>query len=148
VVGSGPEQDRLRRLARRLDVEGRVQFLGQRERAELLAIMRDRADVFLFPSMHDEAPWVVVEAASRGLPVVCLDVGGPPTLGGRAVAVSTPRRTVAALARMVPLAAGRPAPSAERFSMASRTAELRATLTRAGLLTEAAHSSADDGEAR
>jgi hypothetical protein len=31
----------------------------------------------LFPSLHDSGGFVVLEALSRGLPVVCLDLGGP-----------------------------------------------------------------------
>jgi glycosyltransferase involved in cell wall biosynthesis len=36
-----------------------------------------RSDVFLFPSLRDGGGAVVVEAMASGLPVVCLDVGGP-----------------------------------------------------------------------
>ena len=34
-------------------------------------------DVFLFPSLHDSGGMVVLEAMRHGLPVVCLDLGGP-----------------------------------------------------------------------
>ena len=33
-------------------------------------------DLFLFPSLHDSGGFVVLEALSHGLPVVCLDLGG------------------------------------------------------------------------
>ena len=46
--------------------------------------MRQDASVFLFPSVHDDAPWVVAEAAAQGLPVVCIQRGGPPLLQGSA----------------------------------------------------------------
>jgi glycosyltransferase involved in cell wall biosynthesis len=36
----------------------------------------------LFPSLHDQAGWVVAEASSAGCPVVCLPLGGPPILAG------------------------------------------------------------------
>ncbi len=36
-----------------------------------------RSDVLLFPSLRDGGGAVVVEAMACGLPVVCLDVGGP-----------------------------------------------------------------------
>ena len=44
--------------------------------AGLLALY-GQADLFVFPSLHDSSGNVVLEALSRGLPVVCLDLGGP-----------------------------------------------------------------------
>src|SRR5581483_3998037 len=61
---------------------------GWIEREEVLRVMREEASVFVFPSLHDEAGWVVVEAMAAGLPVVCLDLGGPPVLAGRGLVVS------------------------------------------------------------
>jgi glycosyltransferase involved in cell wall biosynthesis len=57
-----------------------------------------RANVFLFPSLHDEAGWVVLEAFANGLPVICLDVGGPPVLGGTPVRIGRMDATVRRLA--------------------------------------------------
>ena len=34
-------------------------------------------DLFVYPSLHDSSGNVVLEALSFGLPVVCLDLGGP-----------------------------------------------------------------------
>lgn len=34
-------------------------------------------DVLLFPSLHDSGGMVVLEAMSHGLPIICLDIGGP-----------------------------------------------------------------------
>jgi glycosyltransferase involved in cell wall biosynthesis len=39
--------------------------------------MYHEADAFLFPSLHDSSGNVVLESLSRGLPVICLDLGGP-----------------------------------------------------------------------
>ncbi|MCR2820017.1 glycosyltransferase [Microbacterium sp. zg.Y1090] len=79
VYGSGYDLGRLRRRARRQGVADRVEFRGHAPRADLLAAIA-RAEVFLFPSMHDQAGWVVAEATSMGCPVVCLPLGGPPVL--------------------------------------------------------------------
>jgi glycosyltransferase involved in cell wall biosynthesis len=84
IVGEGSDEERLRRLARRLNVEHRVDFRGWLTRGQVLDAMRKEADVFVFPSLHEEAGLVVVEALSRGLPVICLDRGGPAILTGRA----------------------------------------------------------------
>jgi glycosyltransferase involved in cell wall biosynthesis len=40
------------------------------------------ADVLLFPSLHDDAPLVIAEARAQGVPVVCLNRGGPRLLAG------------------------------------------------------------------
>jgi glycosyltransferase involved in cell wall biosynthesis len=37
----------------------------------------DTHDVFVFPSLHDSAGWVVLESLCKGLPVACLNLGGP-----------------------------------------------------------------------
>jgi glycosyltransferase involved in cell wall biosynthesis len=84
VCGAGPDERRLRRLATRSGASDRVQFIGSRPRREVLALMRDGADVLLFPSLREEAGWVVVEALVNGLPVICLDRGAPPTLAADA----------------------------------------------------------------
>jgi glycosyltransferase involved in cell wall biosynthesis len=103
VCGKGPDEGRLRRLVSDLDLEDRVTFTGWLPRSEVLRLMREEAGVFLFPSLHDEAGWVVVEALMAELPTVCLDRGGPPLLINRhGIAVSaagSPSAVVARLAR-------------------------------------------------
>lgn len=103
VCGDGSDAPRLRRLARRLRIEDRVRFLGKVPREEVLRLMTNEAAVLLHPSLHDDAPLVIAEAAVHGLPVVCLRRGGPPLIAGpSAIAVSTDgssREVVARLAR-------------------------------------------------
>jgi len=76
IAGDGP----LRQfLAKRISSEGLedcVSLLGVVPRP-LLMEMYGQADLFLFPSLHDSGGTVVLEALSRGLPVICLDLGGP-----------------------------------------------------------------------
>jgi glycosyltransferase involved in cell wall biosynthesis len=105
ICGTGPDEARLRGLAERLNLQSNVQFLGWQTRERLLALMQD-VDVFLFPSLHDDAGFVVVEASSLGLPVVCLDLGGPPCLGGTPVPPTGIDGTVNALADAVLAARG------------------------------------------
>jgi glycosyltransferase involved in cell wall biosynthesis len=80
VCGSGPESEHLHSLTGELGIGDRVDFRGRVPREEVLRMMRDEASVFVFPSLHDEGGWVVGEALTSGLPVVCLDRGGPPVL--------------------------------------------------------------------
>lgn len=79
LLGEGYELPRLRRLARALDLGDRVEFRGHVSREEALETLAT-ADALLFPSMHDQAGWIVGEASAMGMPVVCLDLGGPPVL--------------------------------------------------------------------
>lgn len=84
IHGDGPEDGKLRRVAAELGIEDRVTFAGNVDREILLERMRTEFDVFLFPSLHDDSPWVVAEAVGAGLPVICIDRGGPPLLAGAA----------------------------------------------------------------
>jgi glycosyltransferase involved in cell wall biosynthesis len=83
VCGDGEDAKRLRTLARRLEIEERVSFRGWVSRSDLQDEMQ-AARVLLYPSLHDDAGWVVAEAMASGLPVICLDRGGPPTIAGPA----------------------------------------------------------------
>ena len=105
VCGTGPDIGRLRRLATKLGVHDRVRFLGELPRSEVIRLMREEVDVFVFPSLREEAGWAVAEAIASGLPVVALDRGGPPVLGASVVRSSTVRRTARDLARAVASAA-------------------------------------------
>jgi glycosyltransferase involved in cell wall biosynthesis len=137
VCGKGPDAKRLHRLARKLGVQDRVQFHGFIPRADLMRLMREEADVLLFPSLHDEAGWVVAEAEACRLPVVCLDRGGPPLLGGRGVELTSIAGTADALARAIDQARreGRPTgvDRGRRWSLPARAAELAGILSEAGL---------------
>lgn len=71
IVGSGPQDRRLRRLARELGIEGRVLFLGHRDDVpELLQI----ADIFIFSSLEEGFGLSLVEAMAAGRPVVATDI--------------------------------------------------------------------------
>jgi glycosyltransferase involved in cell wall biosynthesis len=76
IVGQGPEEGRLGRLVKAMRLEGKVRFIPWLERRLLLQKMR-QSDVFLFASFRDGGGAVVVEAMASGLPVVCLNAGGP-----------------------------------------------------------------------
>jgi len=76
IVGSGPEESRLRDLVKTLGLDDSVHFLDWMPRNQLLSEMA-KCHVFLFPSLRDGGGTVVVEAMAMGRPVVCLDNGGP-----------------------------------------------------------------------
>ena len=76
LIGDGPAARSWRRLARQCDVGGSVTFQPWIRRDELLARYSEY-DALLFPSLHDPGGMAVLEALARGLPVICLDLGGP-----------------------------------------------------------------------
>lgn len=76
IVGDGPDRAWLVKQAERLGIERAVTWIGWMSREDVAAAYRTH-DVFLFPSLHDSGGMVVLEAMSHGLPVVCLDLGGP-----------------------------------------------------------------------
>jgi glycosyltransferase involved in cell wall biosynthesis len=69
VLGSGPLTETWKRRAERLGIAQRVRFHGFLPRAEAVRVMA-AADAFVFPSLQEGWPTVVVEALSLGLPVV------------------------------------------------------------------------------
>lgn len=71
--GSGPEEEALRRLARELQIEEKVRFLGQVEERNLFYRMLDR---FALTSFHEGLPIVLLEAMASGIPVISTDLEG------------------------------------------------------------------------
>ena len=143
ICGRGRDDARLRRLAEKLGVLDRIEFRGWVPHEELMSLM-GCASVLLFPSLHDEGGFVVVEALHMGLPVVCLDRGGPPELGGTPVQASSPGATARALADAVEDAAGTtpPAPPDQRL----KKRQLARLLQESGLISpETARSFASEG---
>jgi len=106
-VGDGPDRRLLERRINDLDLSSRVEILGSVPRPQVLRMMRE-ASCLLFPSFHDSAGFVVSEALALGLPVVCLDHGGPAWLVDHwsrtpsvAVQPSTLDETISSLAMSV-----------------------------------------------
>jgi glycosyltransferase involved in cell wall biosynthesis len=76
IVGDGPDIPALRASIRKEGLDERVELMGSVSRSRVLELYEEY-DVFFFPSMHDSGGFVVLEAMSEGLPVICLDRGGP-----------------------------------------------------------------------
>jgi glycosyltransferase involved in cell wall biosynthesis len=143
VAGSGPEEARLHRLGRRVDLELEVRgWATEAERDELML----RADVLVLPSLWPEPFGLVgVEAGSLGLPAVGFASGGVPDwlLPGLNGELAPGRRpTAAGLAaalvrvlgdsrRHLALREGAREVAA-RFSLEAHLADLEAVLAEAG----------------
>jgi glycosyltransferase involved in cell wall biosynthesis len=76
VIGDGPARRRLEKLAARLQISDRVEWLGWLPRAAVDDYYGS-VDLLLFPSMRDSGGLVVLEALAHGLPVLTTDLGGP-----------------------------------------------------------------------
>jgi glycosyltransferase involved in cell wall biosynthesis len=73
LVGGGPEEHRLGRLARELGVDLTIRgFVDQRALPEIYGA----ADVFAFPTLDDTFGIVLLEAAASGLPLVASPYAG------------------------------------------------------------------------
>jgi len=76
IIGAGSDASRLRQMCRRLRLDGMVSWVPWMSRDALQAIY-PQFDLFIFPSLHDSGGMAVLEAMTFGLPVLCLDLGGP-----------------------------------------------------------------------
>lgn len=76
IIGGSRLTNVVKRLVRRLGVESKVEFRGRLPLQETLASYVG-FDLFLFPSLHDTGGYALIEAMVSGLPVICLDCGGP-----------------------------------------------------------------------
>jgi glycosyltransferase involved in cell wall biosynthesis len=76
IVGKGPERDRLMAYAEAMHLGDSVTFMSWLPQQDLFDLYASH-DLFVFPSLHDSSGTVIVESLSRGLPVICLDLGGP-----------------------------------------------------------------------
>jgi glycosyltransferase involved in cell wall biosynthesis len=80
LVGGGPEDSTLRKLADQLGLSDRVHFHGWCSEERVLALMR-RATVLVHPSVAPDAmPTVVKEALAVGTPVIASDLAGIPEM--------------------------------------------------------------------
>ena len=77
LVGDGPDRSDCERLARELDLQKDVIFLGKQDG---LTEILNAADLFLMPSQSESFGLSALEAMACGVPVVSTSVGGLPEL--------------------------------------------------------------------
>ncbi|MCI8557484.1 MAG: glycosyltransferase family 4 protein [Lachnospiraceae bacterium] len=70
LAGQGPEEAGLRRLAKSLGIEEKVEFLGYLNQKELLQEY-ERSFCLVLPTREDCFALVILEAMCSGLPVIC-----------------------------------------------------------------------------
>src|SRR3989344_1751371 len=75
VLGIGPDEQKLRMLAQKLDVSARVEFLGHVDHKELPHYLHS-ADIFVRPSRSEGMGNSFVEAMAAGVPIIATQEGG------------------------------------------------------------------------
>lgn len=98
IVGAGPELRRLQRLAERLGLGSRVEFLGHVSFSRLAAEYR-RAEIFCLPSRQEGFGIVFLEAMAAGLPIVAARAAAvPEVVADGECGILVPPRDASALA--------------------------------------------------
>jgi len=94
IAGEGPESAPLKAQAQRLEVADQVRFIGYCPAREAFALGR----MLVIPSRAESLPYVVLEAAAAGVPIIATAVGGVPEIFGPQADALIPPEDVAALA--------------------------------------------------
>lgn len=111
IVGAGPDADRFRDHARALGIEKQVTFSPPVFPARRAF---ERARCVILPSRSEAFPYVVLEAAACGLPVIASAVGGIPEIVGDCRECLVPAADPDALAEAMMRVLDRPEESAAR----------------------------------
>jgi len=77
IIGVGPQKKELQKLAQKLKIQDRVNFLGQ---CENIPKMLKSSDLFVLPSVKEAFGLVLLEAMAAQLPIVATNVGGIPEI--------------------------------------------------------------------
>ena len=72
-VGSGQDEEKLKELIKRNNMEKEIIMCGKVTDRELLSYYYARADLFLFPSLYDASSIVQIEAASQKTPTLFIE---------------------------------------------------------------------------
>ena len=119
LAGSGPLEDETKRVARELEIERNVRFLGFVANQRLLEwLSTGRIDLVVLPSDAEGLPVTLIEALACGVPSVAADAGGVGELLGDGCGGVVPSGDARALA--------------DAIAEALRSPERRAAWIRAG----------------
>ncbi|HEX2215791.1 MAG TPA: glycosyltransferase family 4 protein [Xanthobacteraceae bacterium] len=98
IVGDGPDAQELQERATALNLANSVRFAGVLPARTAFA----KARLLVVPSRAESLPYVVLEAAAAGLPMIATNVGGIPEIFGpdahKLVAANDPRALADAIA--------------------------------------------------
>jgi glycosyltransferase involved in cell wall biosynthesis len=109
LVGSGPDRDALRAQVERLGLTADVSFEGAMPARKAFALGR----VMVVPSRAESLPYIVLEAAAAGKPLIATRVGGIPEIYGPLSDALLPPQDAEVLARAVAATLDDPGAAAE-----------------------------------
>ena len=75
IVGSGPEEIKLKKLVNDLDLENFVTFTGQLQKEDLNYYLQ-KSDIYIQASSYEGLPHVILEAMSHNLSIISTPIGG------------------------------------------------------------------------
>ena len=121
IVGDGPDAALFRQTTERLGLMSRVSFPGAMPAAHAFPLGR----ILVMPSRAESFPYIVLEAAAAGIPMIATSVGGIPEIVAGTDTKLVPSGNVAALAEAISTALDHPAEALEnaarlKASVASR----------------------------
>ncbi len=72
IAGEGPDAQMLRDQAKQLGIDGQIRFIGHCPARTAFSMGR----MLVMPSRAESLPYVALEAAAAGVPIIATDVGG------------------------------------------------------------------------
>jgi len=91
IIGTGEDRAWLEAQARKAGVMDLLEWVSCTPHAEI-AREYSQSLALVFPSLHDSGGMVVLEALAAGLPVICLDLGGPGAIATADSSIVIPAR--------------------------------------------------------
>jgi glycosyltransferase involved in cell wall biosynthesis len=131
IIGTGDDGAWLDGQARAAGVSDLLEWVPSTPHDEVAREYRESL-ALVFPSLHDSGGMVVLESLAAGLPVICLDLGGPGTIATPdcAVIIPTQKATEAAVVQALAAAMIRIATDASlRARLAANAPERAKQLT-------------------
>ena len=78
IVGNGPDRAQFERAVNKQDLGEQVQFVGAKPARQAFSLGR----LLIVPSRAESLPYIVLEAAAAGVPMIATQVGGIPEIFG------------------------------------------------------------------
>jgi L-malate glycosyltransferase len=75
IIGDGPDMNKLKDLAKKLEIEDKVTFIGALDHEEVIKYIT-QMDIVVVPSRFEGFGLVAIEAMTCGKPVIATSVGG------------------------------------------------------------------------
>jgi glycosyltransferase involved in cell wall biosynthesis len=104
IAGEGPDSQKLRDQAKHLGVDAQIRFIGHCPARKAFAMGR----MLVMPSRAESLPYVALEAAAAGIPMIATDVGGVHEIYGPHSAELIPPDDLGALIASITAALNKP----------------------------------------